>query len=110
MQRFLIQILNFSLLFIILVGIPAVTRAQIGNWQISSAPNARFLIFWGLGLMAGINAFNALVFIKNKKDRKHGWEWAGIFAALWLAFFGFVRGWFDFEWLKHALQWLQKYL
>ena len=22
--------------------------------------------------------------------------------ALWLAYFGFVRGWFDFEWLKQS--------
>jgi hypothetical protein len=109
MQRFLLQIVNFSLLFIILVGIPAATRAQIGNWQITSAPTARLLIFWGLGLACALNAIGAGKFFKNKKDRKHGWEWAAIFGALWLAYFGFVRGWFNFEWLKQWLQWLQKH-
>jgi hypothetical protein len=109
MQRFLIQILNFSLLFILLVGLPAATRAQFGNWQISSAATARLIIFWGLGLAAGINVIGALFLIKSQKDRKHCWEWAAIFGALWLAYFGFVRGWFDFEWLKQALLWLQKH-
>lgn len=109
MQRFLIQIVNFCLLFIILVGVPAATHAQFGSWQISSATTARLIIFWGLGIAAGLNAVGALFFIKNQKDRKHCWEWAAIFSGLWLAYFGFVRGWFDFEWLKQALQWLQKY-
>ena len=108
MQRLLIQIINFSLLFIILVGIPAATRAQVGSWQISSATNVRLVIFWGLGIAAGLNAVGALFFIKSQKDRKLCWEWTAIFGGLWLAYFGFVRGWFDFEWLKHSLQWLQK--
>jgi hypothetical protein len=109
MQRFLIQIVNFSLLFVILVGVPAATHAQIGNWQISSAPTARLVIFWGLGIAAGLNVICALFFIKSQKDRKLGWEWAAIFGALWLAYFGFVRGWFNFEWLKQALLWVQKH-
>lgn len=109
MQRFLIQIVNFSLLFVILVGIPAATRAQVGGWQISSATNVRLVIFWGLGIAAGLNAAGAWFFIKNRKDRKHCWGWVAIFGGLWLAYFGFVRGWFNFEWLKHTLQWLQKH-
>jgi uncharacterized membrane protein len=108
MQRFFIQIVNVSLLFIILVGVPAATRAQLGNWQISDAPAARLLIFLGLGLASVVNALVAWKLIKNKQDRKHCWEWAAIFAGLWLAFFGFVRGWFNFEWLKQTLLWLQK--
>ena len=109
MRRFLFQIFNFSLLFVILVGVPAATRAQIGHWQIASAPAARMMIFWGLGLVAGFNAVCALVFSKNKQSRKHGWEWAAIFGVLWLAYLGFVNGWFDFVWLKQALVWLKKH-
>jgi hypothetical protein len=109
MQRLLIQTINFSLLFILLVGVPAVTHAQLGHWEVASAPTARRVIFWGLGMAAGLNAIGALFLIKNRKDRKHGWEWAAIFGTLWLAYFGFVRGWFNFEWLKQALLWLQKH-
>lgn len=108
MQRFLLQIINFSVLFIILVGVPAATRAQIGNWQISDAPAARLLIFLGLGLASVINALVAFK-LKDKKSRKLCWEWAAIFAALWLASFGLMRGWFNFEWLKQTLLWLQKH-
>ena len=108
MQRFLVQLLNFSLLFVILVGVPAATHAQLGNWQISSAPTARLIIFWGLGLAVGLNLFSAWKLIKDKQNRRLCWEWAAVFSALWLAYFGFVRGWFNFEWLKQALQWLQK--
>jgi len=106
MRRFVIQLINFSLLFIILVGVPAIAHAHIGSWEISSAPAARQLIFWGLGLSAGLNAIGALQF--SKKERRLCLEWAIVFGALWLAYFGFTHGWFDFEWLKRALRWLQK--
>jgi len=67
MQRFLIQVINFSLLFVILVGIPAATHAQLGNWQITSASTARLIIFWGLGLAAGLNLLGAWKLIKDKQ-------------------------------------------
>ncbi|HXI69590.1 MAG TPA: hypothetical protein VNN22_04460 [Verrucomicrobiae bacterium] len=109
MQRVLIQIINFSLLFLILVGVPAATRAEFGNWQISSATTARLIMFWGLGLAAGLNLLGAWKLIKDKQNRRLCWEWATVFSALWLAYFGFVRGLFNFEWLKQALQWVQKH-
>ena len=60
MQRFLIQCVNCVLLAIIFFGIPAVTGMQFGNWQISSIPLARRLMFGGLALAAAGNAVAAL--------------------------------------------------
>jgi hypothetical protein len=109
MQRFFLQLINFSLLFLILVGVPAATHAQIGSWLISSAPTAQLIILWGLGLAAGLNFFCAWKLIKDKSNRKLGWEWATVFGGLWLACYGYGRGWFNFDWLKQALLWLQKH-
>ncbi len=109
MQRLLIIATNGVLLVLLLIGLPAATRGHLGNVQFSSAATGQLIMFWGLGIAAAANILAALIFIKARKHKMLCWEWAAIFAALWLAYFGFVRGWFDFEWLKHALQWLQKH-
>src|SRR5882757_2947308 len=109
MQRFLIITTNCAMLALLLIGLPAATRTHFGNVQLSSASNGRLLVFWGLGIAVAANILAALIFIKARKHKILCWEWAAIFGGLWLAYFGFVRGWFDFEWLKHALQWLQKH-
>src|ERR1035441_6323280 len=74
MQRFLIQCVNCVLLAIIFFGIPAVTGVQFGNWQISSVPQARRLMLWGLALAVAGNAVAALGLIKGRKERKLCWE------------------------------------
>ena len=109
MQRFLIIAINCLLLALLLIGLPAATREQWGNVQLSSVSTGKLLMFWGLGIAAAANIFAALFFIKGRKPKILCWEWAAVFGALLLAYYGFVRGWFNFEWLKHALQWLQKH-
>ena len=110
MQRFLIQCVNCVLLAIIFFGIPAVTGMQFGDWQISSVPQARRLMFWGLALAAAGNVVAALGLIKSRKERKLGWEWAGVFIGLLLVQYAYIRGDFNFNWLKSALLWLQNHL
>ena len=100
MQRFFIFTTNCALLILLLIGLPAATRAQLGGVQFSSAATGQLLKFWGLGIAGAANIFFALLFFKERKHRILCWEWAALFGALWLAYFGFVRGWFDFEWLK----------
>jgi hypothetical protein len=109
MRRVFIIATNCVLLIFLLIGLPAATRAQFGSWQISSAPTNRLLMFCGLGIAAAGNFFAALFFAKGRKQKILCWEWAIIFAGLFLAFYGFTRGYFNFDWLKHALQWLQKH-
>ncbi|MDD5138929.1 MAG: hypothetical protein PHY43_01560 [Verrucomicrobiales bacterium] len=109
MQRFLIITTNCVLLVLLLIGLPAATRAQLGGVQLSSASTGQQIMFWGLGIAGAANILVALIFVKAGKHKILCWEWAAIFAALWLAYFGFVRGWFNFEWLKQALQWVQKH-
>jgi hypothetical protein len=109
MQRFLIITINCALLILLFIGLPAATREHFGNVQLSSASTGRQLMFWGLGIAAAANFFAALILIKGRKQKILCWEWTAIFGALLLAYYGFTRGWFDFEWLKHALQWVQKH-
>jgi hypothetical protein len=109
MQRFLIITTNCALLVLLLIGLPAATRTHFGNVQLSSASNGRLLMFWGLGIAVAANILAALIFIKGRKQKILCWEWAAIFCALLLAYYGFMRGWLDFEWLKQTLLWLQKY-
>jgi len=110
MQRFLIITINCVLLALLLIGLPAATREQWGNVQLSSASTGKLLMFWGLGIAAAANVLAGLILVKGPKQKILCWEWAAVFGALLLAYYGFTRGWFNFEWLKHALQWLQSHL
>jgi hypothetical protein len=109
MQRFLIQCVNCVLLAIIFFGIPAVTGEQFWRWQISSVPLARELMLWGLALAAAGNAAAVVGLVKGRKERKLCWEWAGVFAGLLLVQYAYIRGDFDFNWLRQALLWLQNH-
>jgi hypothetical protein len=109
MQRFLIITTNCVLLALLLIGLPAATRAHFGNVQFSSAATGRLLMFWGLGIAAAANILGGLTFIKGRKAKILCWEWAAVFAVLLLAEYGFVQGYFNFDWLKKSLQWLQKH-
>ena len=109
MQRFLIITANCVLLVLLLIGLPAATRAQWGNLQISSAATGRLLMFGGLGIAAAANLFAALVLFQVRKQKILCWEWAAVFGGLLVAFFAYTRGHLNFAWLTHALQWLQKH-
>ena len=107
MQRFLIKAVNFALLIIMVIGVPAVTRAQLGQFQITPAPTLRLLSFWGLSLGLGGNILAATLLFKGRKERILCWEWAAIFGVLLFAYSAFALGYFNFNWLKKALLWLQ---
>ena len=109
MQRFLIKCVNFALLVIIVIGIPAVTRAQFWNLQIAPAPTLQLLLFWSLSLALGGNILAAAWLFKGRKERVLCWEWAAIFGVLLFAYGAFVLGYVKFGWLKKALLWLQKH-
>jgi hypothetical protein len=108
MQRFLIQFANFALLALLFIGVPAVAHAQFGDWQITSTTTIRRLMFWGLLVAAAGNGMAACFLIKSRKERILGWEWAVVFCGLLAVQFTFTHGYFNFEWLKHVLQWGQK--
>jgi hypothetical protein len=109
MQRLFIITTNCALLVLLLIGMPAATRAQVGNVQLSSASTGRLLMFWGLGIATAANIFAALIFVKVRKQKILCREWTAVFAALLLAYYGFIRGWFNFDWLKKSLLWLQNH-
>ncbi len=109
MQRFLIQCVNFVLLAIIFFGVPAVAGAQFGGWQISAVPQAQRLMFWGLVLAAAGNVFAALGLIKSRKERKLCWEWTAVFIGLLLVQYAYLRSYFNFNWLKQTLLWVNKH-
>jgi hypothetical protein len=109
MQRFLIIATNCALLALLLIGLPAATRAQLGDWQISYVSTGQQLLFWGLAAAAAGNILAALAFVKGRKGKKLCWEWAAVFGGLLLACYGYLHGCFNFNWLKQTLLWVQKH-
>ena len=108
MQQFLLRCVNFAMLIVMVIGIPAVTHAQLGNFQITPAPTLQLLSFWGLSLALGGNVLAAALLFKGRKERMLCWEWAAIFGVLLFAYSAFALGYFKFNWLKQTLLWLQK--
>jgi len=109
MRRFFITAANCALLAAAIIGVPEVTGVRFWRWQISSIAAAQTLMFWGLAFAAFANAGAALFAFKGRKERKLCWLWAAVFGVLLLAYGAFVRGWFNFQWLQHALLWLQNH-
>jgi hypothetical protein len=108
--RLLIILANCALLVLLVIGLPAATRARWGDVQFSSAATNQKLIFGGVAIAVALNLFTAIYLTKQRRQKILCWEWAGVFGALSLAFYAFSCGYLDFAWLTHALQWLQKYL
>ena len=110
MQRLLIKCVNFAMLIVIVIGIPAVTREQFWNFQIASAPKLQLLSFWSLSLALGGNILAAALLFKGRKERILCSEWAAVFGVLLFAYSAFAFGYFKFNWLKKTLLWLQKHI
>jgi len=107
--RLAIQLINSFLLIVILIGIPAITSARFGNLQLSSAPKAHRLTLWGLALAAAANVIAAVSVAKGRKERVVcGWWIAGFLALLAVEYLHF-NGYFNFNWLKQALLWVQNH-
>jgi hypothetical protein len=110
MQRFLIKCVNCALLILIIIGLPAATHDKLGNLRITSASVSQLVMFWGLSLALAGNAIAALFLLKGRKERKLCWEWTALFGVLLFAFTAFVFGYFNFDWLKRGLLWLQSHI
>jgi len=109
MQRFLIIATNCALLALLLIGLPAATHAQLGDWQISSVSTGWQLLFWGLAVAMAGNVLAALALVKGRKGKMLCWEWAAVFGGLLLAAYGYRHGYFNFNWLRQALLWAQRH-
>jgi hypothetical protein len=110
MLRVFIIVANSILLVFLLIGLPSATQESWGDVRFSHASTNRLLMFWGLSIAAAANILAALFLIKVRKQKILCWEWAAVFGVLLLVFYGFTRGYFNFKWLRHALEWLQNHL
>ena len=110
MWRFFITGANCALLVVAFMGAPEIAGARFLHWQISSLSAAHTLALCGLVFATTGNACAALFLFKGSKERKLCRGWAVVFGALLGAEYAFVRNWFNFNWLKQILLWLQKYL
>ena len=102
MARFLIKVLNSAWLVIVFIGVPAITHASIGNWNITQASTSKILIFSGLALAAAANAVMAVTF-KKAKDQFLCWEWVAIFGGLLIVQYCYTKHYLNFDWLKRFL-------
>lgn len=109
MQRVLIIATNCTLLALLLIGLPAATHKQLGDWQIASASTGEHLLFWGLIIGAVGNLLAGWFVVKSRKGRILCWEWTAVFAGLLLIDWGYARSYFNFNWLKQTLLWLQNH-
>jgi hypothetical protein len=98
------------LLALLLIGLPAATHEQWGDWQIAYASTGRRLLIGGLVIGAAGNILAGLALVKGRKGKILCWEWAAIFAGLLLIGWGFTHGYFNFNWLKSLLLWFQNHL
>src|ERR1017187_10183820 len=102
MQRFLIKCVNFALLIIIVIGIPAVTRAQFWSFQITSATTLQLLSFWALTLALGGSILAVALLIKARRERILCREGAPVFGVLLVACSALTLGYFKFNSLKKS--------
>lgn len=109
MQRFFIIATNCAFLAVLLVGLPAATDMQLGDWQIASASTARNLLFCGLAIGAAGNLLAGWMVMKGRKMKILCWEWATVFVGILLVYWGFTHGYLNFDWLKQTLLWLQNH-
>ena len=110
MQRLLIKCVNFALLIIIVIGVPAITSAQFWNVQIVSASKLQLLSFWSLSVALAGNILAAAFLLKGRKERILCWEWAAVFGVVLFACGAFALGYLKFDWLKAILLWLQRHV
>jgi hypothetical protein len=109
-QKFLINCINGAVLVVLLIGVPAATRARFGRWEIGDEPTSLMVMLWGFGLAVLGNLLGATVLIKDRKGQELCARWTFVFAGFWLFEFALFRGWINFNWLKNSLLWLQKHL
>ncbi|MDE3069008.1 MAG: hypothetical protein KGJ60_15865 [Verrucomicrobiota bacterium] len=108
MQRLLIMVANCAWLAVVLIGGPEAAGVHFWHWRISAVATAQSLTLWGLAIAIVADAGAALFLVQGHKERKLCWLWAAVFGALLGVEDALARGWFDFDWLKRSLLWLQK--
>ena len=109
MSRLLIILANSVWLVLLVIGLPAAARMRWGDMQVSSASTNQKLVFGSLIIGLGLNLVGAF-FLAKRPQKILCREWAAVFIVLLLALFAYGRGYLNFAWLTHALQWLQSHL
>lgn len=107
MRPFLIKTINCVWLILVVIGLPAIAEAHVLGMELASAPMARRLMAWGLGLGAVANAGLGAYALRNKKEKRLSWEWAAGFLCLCAVVLAVSHGYLNFEWLKRSLLWVR---
>lgn len=108
MHPFLIHLANSVWMVVVLVGVPAVTSAQVGSIRLSAMPEFRMLTLGGLALGAACNLVAG--FLASGKSRRVYWAWALPYSAGWIIYLLLFNRQINFGWLKEALLWLKRTL
>lgn len=107
MQLPAIHLLNGAWLFLVLVGVPAITSRHIGSIRLTSTPEAQMLTLWALGISAIANLVARQWLVKGKKAKTVCQNWAVLHAVILAFEYLHFKKLVHFEWLKNTLLWLK---
>lgn len=108
MSSFVIQLINWGVLAVIVIGFPAISSLRIGNLQLTSTPVFQLLTLWGFVLAAGANLVTGFFLARRRKLRRVCYTWAFVHGGFLVFEYLVFEGVIDFEWLKQSLLWLRE--
>jgi len=89
---------------LLLIGLPAAARLEMGPWEVRSRGQIPWLIVWGALLGALLNLMAARWWVRRRQDRRLCWQWMGAYGLIAAVEGMILRGWIHFDWLKELLQ------
>jgi hypothetical protein len=104
MRKATIQAVNGILLLLLLIGLPAAVRLELGAWEVRSRGQLPWLIFWGALLAGGVNLVMARWGLRRRPERALCWQWLVAFGLIAVVEGMILMDWIHFDWLKELLQ------
>ena len=106
MKKHLTQILNWTGLAIVLVGLPAVASARFGSLRLTADETAWLLMMGGAGMMAALNAVAGWKLARGAVAKSCR-RWTAVHIAFGVFLWLVSEDQVEFGWLKDALLWLR---